>query len=180
MAKPATRESELRRRQEAFGASLARRFAEHLDGVAEWPDKPLDSNPAKQELSALLEGLVAIEMTDNLADPSLASRLRQRVRSLSGCIQARFDRDANTVIELSRQLREASVRAGVVDGAPPPVPMLLTCPMCRERHIDEGAFATKSHHTHACQNCGHVWRPAIVPTVGVRFLPGYKNAPEGK
>ncbi len=29
--------------------------------------------------------------------------------------------------------------------------------------------------THVCQSCGMVWRPAVVPTVGVRFLPGLKN-----
>lgn len=57
-----------------------------------------------------------------------------------------------------------------------PVPMLLWCPQCTERHIDEGEFATKPHHTHACQGCGLVWRPAIGPTCGVRFLPGFKNA----
>jgi transcription elongation factor Elf1 len=56
-----------------------------------------------------------------------------------------------------------------------PIPMILTCPACGERHIDEGEFATKVHHTHACQHCGLPWRPAIVPTVGVRFLPGFKN-----
>lgn len=55
------------------------------------------------------------------------------------------------------------------------VPMLLWCPACGERHIDEGAFAPKSHHTHACQTCGMVWRPAIVPTVGVQFLPGFSK-----
>jgi hypothetical protein len=53
------------------------------------------------------------------------------------------------------------------------IPMLLACPICGARHIDEGEFATKLHHTHACQNCGMVWRPAIVPTVGVQFLPGF-------
>ena len=58
-----------------------------------------------------------------------------------------------------------------------PIPMLLWCPApgCGQRHIDEGEFATKLHHTHACQHCGMVWRPAIVPTVGVQFLPGFKN-----
>lgn len=58
-----------------------------------------------------------------------------------------------------------------------PIPMLLYCPECSERHIDVGEFETKPHHTHACQSCGLAWRPAIVPTVGVRFLPGFKNAP---
>lgn len=56
-----------------------------------------------------------------------------------------------------------------------PVPMILTCPMCGTRHIDEGEFATKPHHTHACQKCGMCWRPAVVATVGVWFLSGFKN-----
>lgn len=56
-----------------------------------------------------------------------------------------------------------------------PTPMLLWCPSCGERHIDVGEFATKVHHTHACQHCGMVWRPAIVATVGVQWLPGFKN-----
>lgn len=69
-----------------------------------------------------------------------------------------------------------------------PVEMLIYCPECSSRHIDdpgeypkgyEGEFETKSHHTHACQYCGHVWRPAIGPTVGVRFLPGFKSTRRG-
>jgi DNA repair exonuclease SbcCD ATPase subunit len=56
-----------------------------------------------------------------------------------------------------------------------PIPIVLFCPLCHNRHIDEGEFATKSHATHACQYCGHCWRPAIHNTVGVWFLPGFKN-----
>src|SRR5580765_6242599 len=48
-----------------------------------------------------------------------------------------------------------------------PIPMRLPCPSCGQLHIDEGLFARQAHHTHACQHCGNVWRPAIVPTVGV-------------
>lgn len=70
---------------------------------------------------------------------------------------------------------------------PNPIPMILHCPMCHTRHIDEGEFATRAHHTHACQGylphdsrrrrCGNVWRPALVPTVGVEALPGFINEP---
>lgn len=60
---------------------------------------------------------------------------------------------------------------------PSPIPMLLWCPLCHERHIDRGKFATKPHHTHACQKCGLAWRPAVVDTVGVEFLPGFKDPP---
>lgn len=55
------------------------------------------------------------------------------------------------------------------------LPLILSCPACGERHIDEGEFETKIHHTHSCQRCGLTWRPAVVPTVGVRFLPGFSN-----
>lgn len=57
-----------------------------------------------------------------------------------------------------------------------PIPMLLWCPSCGERHIDSDEWAKKPHHTHACQECGMVWRPAVVHTVGVMFLPGFRNA----
>jgi len=58
-----------------------------------------------------------------------------------------------------------------------PLSMLLHCPGCMARHVDEGEFATKPHHTHACQSCGFTWRPALRATVGVQFLPGFKNEP---
>jgi hypothetical protein len=58
-----------------------------------------------------------------------------------------------------------------------PIPMLLTCPSCGVRHIDHGEFAVKVHHTHSCQTCGTTWRPAVVATVGVQFLPGFKDDP---
>ena len=61
------------------------------------------------------------------------------------------------------------------EGTTKPVPMILHCLECSTRHIDAGEFATKPHHTHACQRCGFVWRPAIVHTVGVQFLPGFKD-----
>lgn len=56
-----------------------------------------------------------------------------------------------------------------------PIPMRLSCPVCDQLHLDEHVFRTKPHHTHACQHCGHVWRPALVATRGVRFLPGFLN-----
>jgi hypothetical protein len=65
------------------------------------------------------------------------------------------------------------------DPKPTPIPMRLPCPDCGELHIDEGEFASKPHHTHSCQHCGLTWRPAVVHTVGVRFLPGFKNESRG-
>lgn len=56
-----------------------------------------------------------------------------------------------------------------------PIPIILHCPECGERHIDKGRFSTHPHHTHSCQHCGLTWRPAVVATVGVQFLPGFKD-----
>ena len=79
---------------------------------------------------------------------------------------------ARRVEEGGRVLKELSELRSQLEA---PVPMLLWCPECGERHIDGGEFATKVHHTHSCQLCGLTWRPAIVATVGVRFLPGFKS-----
>lgn len=81
-----------------------------------------------------------------------------------------------------RTTAEAAVVRNIIHGnlKAPPIPMRLECPDCGELHVDglsvDGTdWAKKPHHTHACQHCGMVWRPAIVNTVGVRFLPGFKN-----
>ena len=74
-------------------------------------------------------------------------------------------------------LRIIERRADAGGDPPKPIPLRLNCPTCGALHIDEGEFATKPHHTHSCQSCGMTWRPAVVPTVGVQFLPGFKNNP---
>jgi hypothetical protein len=53
-----------------------------------------------------------------------------------------------------------------------PIPMLLFCPDCTTQHIDEphGDWTNPPHRSHECQHCGHIWRPADVPTTGVREL----------
>lgn len=63
-----------------------------------------------------------------------------------------------------------------------PIPMRLHCParnddgsMCGFLHVDAGEFLTNPHHTHACQKCGHTWRPAKEHTVGVQFIPGFRD-----
>lgn len=54
-----------------------------------------------------------------------------------------------------------------------PIPMMLWCPSCGRRHIDNPGM--DAHHTHACQFCGLLWRPALCRTTGVQFLPGCKD-----
>lgn len=62
-----------------------------------------------------------------------------------------------------------------------PIPMVLHCPKCGKQHIDAPAehddlkqytnpatpWTNPPHRSHLCHGCGHVWRPADVPTTGV-------------
>ena len=105
--------------------------------------------------------------------------------TLRGCIEEalqfaekriKSDPHDDLVIDIASDMR-AALELLDAQTPPAPIPVRLECPACGELHIDEGEFATKPHHTHACQSCGAVWRPAVVPTVGVRFLPGFKDEP---
>lgn len=84
-----------------------------------------------------------------------------------------------TAIEVAQLLESGVTPEQLADDARAktlaPIPMYLTCPSCNARHVDAGEFATKPHHTHSCQTCGLTWRPAVVATVGVQFLPGFKD-----
>lgn len=67
-----------------------------------------------------------------------------------------------------------------------PIDMVLHCPKCGLQHIDAPDFeddpsmlavgisrkaydgwTNPPHRSHLCAGCGHVWRPADVPTNGV-------------
>lgn len=52
------------------------------------------------------------------------------------------------------------------------IDMVLHCPACGLQHLDEAtdAWSNPPHRSHLCLGCGHIWRPADVPTNGVRAL----------
>lgn len=52
-----------------------------------------------------------------------------------------------------------------------PIPMILFCPTCGHQHIDKNEWTTRQHRKHLCENCGGIWKPSNVYTVGVEFLP---------
>lgn len=55
-----------------------------------------------------------------------------------------------------------------------PIPMVLPCPRCDQRHVDapepETGWKNPPHKSHLCATCGCVWRPAAVPTTGVASI----------
>lgn len=76
---------------------------------------------------------------------------------------------------------EAGWRPGDPDagGELASIPMILFCPECGLQHIDAAPsfvpdpggdplpWTNPPHRSHLCAECGHIWRPADVPTTGV-------------
>ena len=77
--------------------------------------------------------------------------------------------------DLSQEIRHAVAEHPPGSCVAVPVPMLLWCPSCNIEHVGTDHFVTTAHHTHACQKCGMTWRPALCATVGVQFLPEFKD-----
>lgn len=53
-----------------------------------------------------------------------------------------------------------------------PIDMVLHCPACGMQHVDAPdertpGWVNEPHRSHLCHDCGHIWRPADVPTNGV-------------
>lgn len=61
-----------------------------------------------------------------------------------------------------------------------PIDMVLHCPKCGRQHIDAPeehwnrqflySWENPPHRSHLCHGCGHIWRPADVPTNGVQAV----------
>lgn len=53
-----------------------------------------------------------------------------------------------------------------------PIEMILHCPSCGLLHVDKATehFKNDPHRSHLCGSCGHIWRPADVPTTGVASI----------
>ncbi len=95
-------------------------------------------------------------------------------------------------VELKRQRPPVWITA--------PIDMLLYCPKCGEQHIDEPEaedddyhatvlsgrksprWTNPPHRSHLCHHCDHIWRPADVPTNGVKAIKtkGQHDSPESE
>lgn len=111
----------------------------------------------------------------------LKRRVDALVKMASDAQQELTAREAEHISEKNVLIQQACDQAMEIrrlqEELKKPIPMRLVCEGCGKLHLDEGEFATKPHHTHSCQFCGLTWRPAVRNTVGVRFLPGFKNNP---
>lgn len=87
-----------------------------------------------------------------------------------------LDRDWGEVVDELLAGGDASTLETAPSSLPSPIPMLLACPVCHTRHVDEGEWSTRPHRTHLCSRCGATWQPALVHTVGVTALSVHADA----
>lgn len=113
------------------------------------------------------------------------SNERESIEVLAASVVHAYRHDGPGDIALAlRALAEA------VGPEPVPIDMVLHCPKCRLQHVDapeherEGeiydgdqvsdsvitGWQNPPHRSHLCHGCGHVWRPADVPTNGVQAV----------
>jgi len=140
---------------------------------------PLDPKALEAAAEAIWETWASMPSPD--AHPIYADRSWREVTALAEGSGG----PAAEIVALARAEAASSITTylhAVGDGWQPiePIPMLLTCPAeeCGAEHIDEGEWVTRPHKTHQCQSCGHEWRVANVPTVGVVSLPAPKQGDE--
>lgn len=85
------------------------------------------------------------------------------------------------VRDAMRKLSAVASPTPQADSQPAPIDMVLHCPKCGVQHIDAseppvefepGAaqWSNPPHRSHLCHGCGHIWRPADVPTNGVKAV----------
>lgn len=64
--------------------------------------------------------------------------------------------------------------AQVINALQVPIPMLLFCPRCGEKHVDASdeaaGWTNPPHRSHLCHGCGCIWRPADFATEGVASI----------
>lgn len=147
---------------QAFEAYVAKRVElGDPPKVAQWS---LLSEPLRAAWEAALE--VSTETVEQLrSDISRLQGFREELQRANEELARQVDQQRGQILAYEREGLEAQK----------PVPMLLWCPECGQRHVDRGKAADDAHHTHACQACGHVWKPAKIRTIGVQFLPGYRD-----
>lgn len=141
--------------------------------MSEAPRGSLNLFPEQQAQAAQIDEL--IKKGGPRLGPSILELLHAHCRDVPMPVLA--------VIDSLEHLANTSRPLGA---GPAPMKQIIFCPltaacecgrprMCGARHLDEGEFADKPHHTHSCQTCGGSFRLQREHTVGVAFIPGFKN-----
>jgi hypothetical protein len=113
--------------------------------------------------------------------PSAANKLRGFALYFKGYFVGIWNHIESAEFMKARYKPSDAAQMTLHDMAELPIAMILHCPKCHRQHVDEaepehlgpGRWLNPPHKTHLCrlpEGCGHLWRPADVPTTGVESL----------
>ena len=115
------------------------------------------------------------------------SRRAELARALADAgLNGRGGLHDDLVEDAYEKLRVALASLAQSASEPAPIDMVLHCPACGMQHIDAAErpdphpsstgeddrplWLNPPHRSHLCHGCGHIWRPADVPTNGVAAI----------
>lgn len=120
-------------------------------------------------------GVVAMSDT-----PESAAKQRQMLPKYWSASCGDVVRRVDECMELRSQVAALTAQ---VEQAAQPIDMVLHCPACGMQHVDAPSptdgqnlrmWSNPPHKSHLCRpedgGCGHIWRPADVPTNGVAAI----------
>lgn len=132
--------------------------------------REIRSQAVHQPTVIALRGLIAQLQTAQ----DEVTRLKDELAEIQRPLDAQMAR-------LNENLIATNARADALTNKP--IDMVLHCPACGLQHIDASeyehdlgmgntartadAWTNPPHRSHLCHGCGHIWRPADVPTNGV-------------
>jgi hypothetical protein len=126
-----------------------------------------DTDSREHPDAAQLISIADLMPTLSGADPAMLANVGHYLRGLSDRVKA-------LPVARTGPLRVAAEAV--------PIDMVLHCPACGLQHVDapehrkigvgvearcRETWVNPPHRSHLCHGCGHIWRPADVPTNGV-------------
>ncbi len=117
---------------------------------------------------------------------AIIRELKSTLRQVA--VAAKLPENSELITGLAPHVRK------LADFAEAPIDMVLHCPMCGLQHVDvadmcpecpggvcmcirqQERWTNPPHRSHLCHGCGHIWRPADVPTNGVAAVKTHGKA----
>lgn len=162
------------------------------------PEVKLPELPSDATVSAIAHYLSHgdVDMAKNLIQEYGVKCSKGCISAYDGLLatsqnEARIAEESLAKVAQQREDAIHAYEAGVFDAVraqagQEPIDVILHCPKCGRQHIDapEGGMETQPdgtvhaecawenppHRSHLCHGCGHIWRPADVPTNGVMAI----------
>jgi hypothetical protein len=130
---------------------------------------------AAQQLRARIADRVSRFLVSPVAAPEAPTEPIYQVQFYGNSDSSAWNDASEAAYHMFMPARRRIVYASTVAAPEAPIPMILHCPRCTYQHVDEPderteGWANPPHRSHLCHWCGHIWRPADVPTEGVKAI----------